>query len=198
MSKLKYRLLLIVAMLVASVGFLFPRDVTVRRRGADGVLQETVERRIPLRRGLDLQGGMHLVLEVDDTKQVIADKDKPDAIERALKTVRTRIEGYGVSEPVVQKSGSERIIVQLPGISDQERAIAVVREQAFLEFKITDETQALERTLPRLDAVVRERRLAADVPGTPNVDKDAPRGLQGLLTDTGTAARRDTTKTDTA
>ena len=53
-------------MLVASVGFLFPRDVTVRRRGADGILHESVERKIPLKQGLDLQGGMHLVLEVDD------------------------------------------------------------------------------------------------------------------------------------
>src|SRR5688572_17680398 len=187
MSQLKYRLLLIVAMLVASVGFLFPRDVTVRRRGADGILHETVERKIPLKQGLDLQGGMHLVLEVDDSKQAIADKDKSDAIDRALKTVRTRVEGYGVSEPVVLKQGNDRIVVELPGISDQERATAVVREQAFLEFKITDKSQALERSLPRLDAIVRDRRLATTAPGTtpaPDVRTDAPRGLQGILSDT--------------
>lgn len=199
MSKLKYRLLLIVAMLVASVGFLFPRDVTVRRRGADGVLHETVERKIPLKQGLDLQGGMHLVLEIDDTKQTVtADKDRADAIDRALKTVRTRVEGYGVSEPVVLKQGSDRIVVELPGISDQERATAVVREQAFLEFKITDKTQALERALPRLDAIVRDRNLAA-APATgaaqaPAAPGDAPRGLQGILSDTG----RTTATTDTA
>src|SRR5688572_23037651 len=108
MSKLKYRLLLIVAMLLASVWFLFPRDVTVNRRGPDGLLHETVERRIPLKRGLDLQGGVHMALEVDESKQAVA--DKADAIDRALKTVRTRIEGFGVSEPVVQKSGTDRII----------------------------------------------------------------------------------------
>ena len=201
MSQLKYRVLLIVAMLASSVALLFPRDVTVRRRGPDGVLQETVERKVPLKRGLDLQGGMHLVLEVDDTKQVIASKDKADAIDRALKTVRTRVEGYGVSEPVVVKQGSERIVVELPGISDQERATAVVREQAFLEFKITDETQALERSLPRLDAIVRERRLAvapASAAAAPAAPGAAPRGLQGILSDTGKTTRPDTTKTDTA
>jgi preprotein translocase subunit SecD len=198
MSKLKYRLLLIVAMLAASVGFLFPRDVTVRRRGADGVLHENVERKIPLKQGLDLQGGMHLVLEIDDTKQTLtADKDRADAIDRALKTVRTRVEGYGVSEPVVLKQGSDRIVVELPGISDQERATAVVREQAFLEFKITDKTQALERSLPRLDAIVRDRNLAAaPAAEAPGARRDAPRGLQGILSDTGKTASADTAKTD--
>ena len=196
MSKLKYRLLTIVALLAASVWALFPRDVSVKRRGADGIYHDTVERRIPLRRGLDLQGGMHLVLEVDDSKQAVADKS--DAINRALKTVRTRVEGFGVSEPVVQKSGSDRIIVQLPGITDPDRAIAVVREQAFLEFKITDETQALERVLPRLDAVVKERRLAAATTATATKGAPAQRGLQGLLTaaDSGTA-RPDSAKSDT-
>lgn len=203
MSKLKYRLLLIVAMLVASVGFLFPRDVTVRRRGADGVLHETVERKIPLKQGLDLQGGMHLVLEIDDTKQTVtADKDRADAIDRALKTVRTRVEGYGVSEPVVLKQGSDRIVVELPGISDQERATAVIRDQAFLEFKITDKSQALERALPRLDGIVRDRNLATTPVATgaaqaPDARGAAPRGLQGILSDTGkTTASADTTKKD--
>src|SRR5688572_12465494 len=149
MSKLKWRFLTIAACLAASAWFLFPRDVTVKRRGPDGILHETVERRIPLKRGLDLQGGMHMALEVDDSKQAVA--DKADAIDRALKTVRTRVQGFGVSEPVVQKEGSERIVVELPGISEEERAIDVFRQQAFLEFKITDETQALEKALPRLD-----------------------------------------------
>lgn len=197
MSKLKYRLLAIVVLLVASAWALFPRDVTVKRRGADGVLRDTVERRVPLKRGLDLQGGMHLVLEVDETKQAIADKS--DAIDRALKVVRTRVEGFGVSEPVVQKSGDERIVVQLPGVESQDRAAAVIREQAFLEFKITDETQALERTLPRLDAVVRERGLARDAPGgTKQGDTKQVRTLEGLLTSADTGARRDSAPADTA
>jgi preprotein translocase subunit SecD len=199
MSKLKWRFLTIAACLAASAWFLFPRDVTVKRRGPDGVLHETVERRIPLKRGLDLQGGMHMALEVDDSQQAVA--DKADAIDRALKTVRTRVEGFGVSEPVVQKEGSERIVVELPGITEQERAIDVFRQQAFLEFKITDETQALEKALPRLDGVVKERRLASTTTTGPATPATA-RGLQGLLSDTGakadTGRRNDTTKADTA
>lgn len=191
MSKLQWRLALIAAILVGSVAMLFPRDVTVRRPGEE----PKVERRVPLKLGLDLRGGMYLALEVDESKQAIADKS--EAIDRALKTVRNRVEGFGVSEPVVQKSGNDRIVVQLPGITDPDRAVAVVREQAFLEFKITDKTQALERTLPRLDAVVKERRLASATTAAPGAATQtpggAPRGLQGLLTDT---TKRDTTKKD--
>ena len=191
MSKLKYRLLLIVALTVASVWALFPRDVTVKRRGADGVLHEVTERRVPLKRGLDLQGGMYLALEVDDSKQAVADKS--EAIDRAIKTVRNRVEGFGVSEAIVQKSGSDRIEVLLPGMSDQERATAVVREQAFLKFQIVDESQALERVLPRLDAVVKQRNLAVGRPAAATTAAPtASKGLQGLLT--GADSARDTTK----
>jgi preprotein translocase subunit SecD len=204
MSNLKYRLLGIALLTAIAAWALFPRNRTERVRGADGVLRDTVRKHVPLKYGLDLQGGMHLALEVDDSKQVVANKS--EAIDRALKTVRNRIEGFGVSEPVIQKAGNDRIIVELPGIEDQQRALDVVQNQAFLEFKITDKTQALDRALARLDAVVKERKLApttaggAAAPGT-------PKGLQGLLTATDSvktsdsakkvAAKPDTAKADT-
>lgn len=190
MSNLKYRVLLIVALCLASVWALFPRNVTIRQRGADGVLHDVTARHVPLRKGLDLQGGMYLALEVDDSKQAVATDKKADAIDRALKTVRSRIEGMGVSEAVVQKAGNDRIIVQLPGIQDPERAKQVVQEQAFLQFQITDKTHALERVLPRFDQLVKESggALVASVPAGP------PPGnaLQGLL------MGADTTKGDTS
>ena len=181
MSNLKWRLIGIGGLTALAAFLLFPRNKTVQQRGSDGVLRETVQRHVPLRYGLDLQGGMHLALEVDDSKQVVANKS--EAIDRALKTVRNRIEGFGVSEPVIQKAGSDRIIVELPGIADQDRALAVVQNQAFLEFKITDETKALERVLPRLDAIIKEKNLAPATASTPGAQPPAaPKGLQGLLT----------------
>jgi preprotein translocase subunit SecD len=199
---LKYRLLVILGLILASVWSLFPRTA-VERVKRNGVFVYDTVRRVPLKRGLDLQGGMHLELEVDESKGVIANKS--EAIDRALKVVRTRIDQFGVSEPLVQKAGSDRIIVELPGIDDPRRAQDVVQKSAFLEFQITDKTQALEKTLPRLDAMLKGKTLALGAPGKVVKDTSAtPTGLQSLLTaDTSKAkkdsgAKKDSTKADTA
>src|SRR5690349_15559346 len=160
---LKYRISIIVALVVLSIWSLVPRNVTVRQRDANGILKDTTQRRIPLKYGLDLSGGMYIALEVDDSKQKIPASDKKEAIDRALKTVRSRIEGIGVSESVVQKQGDDRIVVQVPGIQDPERARKLVEEQAVLKFEITDKSQALERALPRIDQVIKQRGLVAKV-----------------------------------
>ena len=149
---LKYRILIILGLVAASVAALFPRTVKERVKGPNGFVYDTV-RRVPLKRGLDLQGVMHLALEVDESKGTVPNKS--DALDRAMKVVRTRIDQFGVSEPVIQKSGNDRIIVELPGIDDPQRAQEVVQKSAFLQFQITDKTQALEKVLPRLDAVVK-------------------------------------------
>src|SRR5215204_5815416 len=94
MSNLKWRLALIGVLILGSIWALFPRNVTVRQRRADGTFFDTTTYRVPLRKGLDLSGGMHLALEVDDSKGAVA--NKADAIDRALKVVRTRIDGLGV------------------------------------------------------------------------------------------------------
>jgi preprotein translocase subunit SecD len=180
---LKYRISIIVALVVLSIWSLIPRNVTVRQRDANGILKDTTQRRIPLKYGLDLSGGMYIALEVDDSKQKIPASDKKEAIDRALKTVRSRIEGIGVSESVVQKQGDDRIVVQVPGIQDPERARKLVEEQAVLKFEITDKSQALERALPRIDQVIKQRGLLAKAGGDTS-GKSATavaKGLQGLL-----------------
>jgi protein-export membrane protein SecD len=203
MSNLKYRIGLIVALCLISVWALFPRNVKVQQRGADGVLRDTIQRHVPLRKGLDLQGGTYLALEVDESKQAITPDKIPDAIERALKTVRNRIEGIGVSEAIVQAQGNDRIVVQIPGIQDPERAKQIIKDQAFLEFRITDKTQALERVLPRFDQIIRDKGLATTAgAAAPTTQPAASKGLQGLLTGTDTAktagAKKDSTRTDTS
>src|ERR687886_2392529 len=136
----RYRLLTIAALIALSIFALFPRTVTVRQQNkATGMWENVKIKRVPLKKGLDLQGGMHLALEVDESRGAVA--DKPQAIDRALKVVRTRIDEFGVAEPVVQKLGTDRIIVELPGIRDPLRAQDVVQKSAFLEFQIADKTQ---------------------------------------------------------
>jgi preprotein translocase subunit SecD len=201
MSNLKYRIGLIVGLCLLSIWALFPRDVTVRQIEANGTVHDVVQRHVPLRKGLDLAGGTYLALEVDDSKQAIAPDKIPDAIDRALTTVRNRIDGIGVSEAAVQKQGNDRIVVQIPGIQDPERARQIVQKQAFLEFRITDKTQALERVLPRLDQILRDKGLASGSTAASSAQPGASKGLQGLLTGTDTAktaGKKDSTKTDTA
>ena len=194
---LKYRILIIAALILASVWALFPRTVVERVKRPNGFAYDTVKR-VPLKRGLDLQGGMHLALEVDESKGAVA--DKAEAIDLALEVVRGRIDQFGVSEPVVQKAGNDRIIVVLPGIDDPDRAQAVVEKSAFLQFQITDKTQALEKALPRLDAAVRQLASAgAAAPGA--VERDtalAGSGLQSLFTADTTKAATDSSKPDSA
>ena len=190
MSNLKYRLLLIGALLVASVFALFPRTV-VERVKRNGVFVTDTVRRVPLKRGLDLAGGMQLTLEIDESKGSVA--NKTDALDRAITVVRNRIDELGVSEPVVQKVGDDRIIVELPGVDDPVRAQAVLQKAAFLEFQIADETQALERSLPRLDAVAaRLLPAVAGATGAADSAASAAKPVGGLF------KSADTTRRDTA
>jgi len=200
---LKYRIAIILALIAASAWLLFPRTVTERVK-RNGVFVADTVRRVPLKRGLDLQGGMHLELAVDESKGAVADKS--DAIERALKVVRTRIDQFGVSEPLVQKAGADRIIVELPGIDDPQRAMDVVQKSAFLQFEITDKTNALEKALPRLDAAVKglssaaKNGAAAAPTATAAATTDSTKNaLQGLFSkDTTKKTAGDSTKSDTS
>lgn len=87
--------------------------------------------RTPINLGLDLQGGVHVVLEAQD---VNGEFDQ-ESIRRAQAVIERRINALGVSEPIVQPEGNRRIIVELPGIHDQEQAIETIGKTALLEFK---------------------------------------------------------------
>ena len=191
MANLKYRVLLIVGLLAASAWALFPRTV-IERVKRDGVFVYDTVRRVPLKRGLDLQGGMHLTLEVDESKQAVANKS--EALDRALKVVRQRIDEFGVSEPVVQKAGNERIIVELPGIDDAERAQDVVQKSAFLEFQITDKTQAFEKVMPRFDEIAKSAGLVAASDAKVLKDTAKKAGVTSLLTQKADSSRDSTGK----
>ena len=188
MANLKSRFAVIAALLLLSAWSLFPRTV-VERVKRNGVFVMDTTRRVPLKLGLDLQGGMHMTLEVDESKQAVTNKS--EALDRALKVVRQRTDEFGVSEPVVQKVGDDRIIVELPGIDDAERAQSLVQQAAFLEFQITDKTGALEKVMSRLDDAAKSAGIvvASAVVGG---DTAKSKSVTSLLT------QRDTTKPDTS
>jgi len=189
---LKWRIAIIFGLIAASFWALFPRT-TIERVKRNGEFVYDTVRRVPLKLGLDLQGGMHLALTVDESKGAVPDKEK--AIDNALKVVRNRIDEFGVAEPLVQKAGNDRIIVELPGIDDPLRAQDVVQKSAFLEFQITDETQALEKALPRIDAALKDAKVTVASATTATTADTNKAGLQSLFT-ADTSKKADSTKKD--
>ncbi len=124
------RIVVVLALVAASLGYLYTNQIKL---------------------GLDLQGGMHLVLEVDDPDGTMTADARADAIDRAERILRTRIDEFGVEEPLIQKAGTERIIVELPGVSDENRAKNLIQQSAFLEFKLVLPVTELESALARID-----------------------------------------------
>ncbi len=96
--------------------------------------------------GLDLQGGMHMVLRVDTAG--LTPEEAKDAPDRALEIIRNRIDQFGVLEPNIQRQGKDNIIIQLPGITDRERAIEIVGRTAHLEFKlVSNDPELIKKAL---------------------------------------------------
>ncbi len=107
-----------------------------------------------LKEGLDLQGGMHLVLEVDDPEGTLTADARADAIDRAERIIRTRVDELGVEEPLIQKVGRDRLIVELAGVQDESRAKNILDQAAFLEFKLVLPTTEIEPSFSRIDRAI--------------------------------------------
>ncbi|MDR1742089.1 MAG: protein translocase subunit SecD [Synergistaceae bacterium] len=90
--------------------------------------------------GLDLKGGAHIVLQArePDGKPV-----KEEGIDRLLAVLRNRVDQYGVAEPIIQKSGNDRVIIDLPGVQDPSAAMELIGRTALLEFR-----EVLDESLP--------------------------------------------------
>jgi protein-export membrane protein SecD len=98
--------------------------------------------------GLDLVGGMHLTLEVDKSK--LTKEEARDAGDRALGVIQNRIDQFGVFEPVIQKIGEDRILIQLPGV-DRTRAKNLIGQTALLEFRLVAEAKQTDEVLKKID-----------------------------------------------
>jgi preprotein translocase subunit SecD len=144
--------------------------------------------RIPLKQGLDLRGGVYLALELDQSKRVSA--NPAEDIERALQVLRKRVDEFGVEENIIQKSGDDRIVVELAGLDDPARAKTVVQRSAFLEFQITEKTGAFERALPSMDRVLRQLGVQA------GPDARRPSAVEELLGGDTTKATPDSAAAD--
>ncbi|MFH2069865.1 MAG: protein translocase subunit SecD [Elusimicrobiota bacterium] len=152
MTKLQIKLWIVIAVLVASVYLLLP---TVRWYAMDAAEHEKLETSRDkilgkiLNLGLDLRGGSHLVLELDDTK-LGKDTDVQDAVEMAIEIIRNRVDQFGVAEPFIVRQGDRWIVVQLPGIKDPDRAKAIIGKTALLEFRLVDDSERITRIVDKM------------------------------------------------
>lgn len=131
-SRLGLRLVLILIVVVAALQMAFQ---PVRVRGWRPQWQGAALR---MNLGLDLRGGSLLVLEGRDSPTT---KATPEAVDAAMRVIERRIDQLGVVEPTIQRQGAARIIVELPGIDDPDRAIRLIGKTALLEFVDTGAQQ---------------------------------------------------------
>ena len=136
---LQWKLLGIIALTIVCVTMILP-PFTVKDK--DGrVLQKG-----KINLGLDLQGGMHVLLRIDTSK--IQPDARANAVERAITVIRNRIDKFGVGEMQIVRQGSDRIIVELPGLTDRDKALELIGKTAHLEFRlVSDSAEDLKKAL---------------------------------------------------
>jgi SecD/SecF fusion protein len=151
--------LLILALVVTAVFHLYP---TIEFYQMDAETRQQMEHDRPstyydlqkraINLGLDLQGGIHLVMEVET--EDLEPEEARDAVDRAQEVIRNRVDQFGVAEPTIQRQGENRIIVELPGLQDVERAKNLIGQTALLEFQLLEPDEDRDRLLQRIDGVL--------------------------------------------
>lgn len=124
------RLLGVILIALAAFGVAFQ---PVRFSGVIPIVQPP---RPHINLGLDLQGGSHIVLQAQPTPETPVSNAAMDGL---LKIIRNRVDQLGVSEPAITRQGQNRILVELPGIQNPQRAIELIGKTALLEFVDTDD-----------------------------------------------------------
>lgn len=183
---LRWRILVIIAAIGLAIYSLWPsfRYYTMseaERAETSPAVEKLKDTALKL--GLDLQGGMHLVLEIDDSK-IPPEADRKELADRALEVIRNRVDEFGVSEPIVQRTGEKRIIVELPGVADFEHAKSIISKAALLEMKMVRPGGELRRLIDRMDLAL------AAMAGVSGADTSAatPPTLQRPAADTSAAS----------
>jgi SecD/SecF fusion protein len=151
---LKIRLGLVAAVIIVSLIYVYPslKMFTLSKQEQAAMdpdrLRSLKDKSIKL--GLDLQGGMYLVLEVDRSG-LPEGQDIKNVVGRAEAIIRNRVDKFGVAEPVIHTEGQDRIAVQLAGLTDEARAKDLLGQTALLEFKLVREGDEFMRILTTID-----------------------------------------------
>jgi len=152
MLKRRVAAMFLIAVAVAIGYFVYTTEQPVVTQGLTATSTPTVTAsKLAFKLGLDLNGGSHLVYQADTSK--ISSGDIPDAMSALRDVIERRVNMFGVSEPVVQvqsggvlsAGGGERLIVELPGVTNIEQAIAMIGKTPLLEFRLVKEFPGLSQ-----------------------------------------------------
>ncbi|HEX7400618.1 MAG TPA: protein translocase subunit SecD, partial [candidate division Zixibacteria bacterium] len=151
-----YLMLLIAFLIIASLWALYPTIKMWTLSSAEKANLRATEpqdlinlERKAIKLGLDLKGGLHVVLQVDESQ--LKEGEVADAVDRALEIIRNRVDQFGVSEPLIHKQGGDRLVVELPGLQDVQRAEALIGQTAQLEFKLLETSENTTSILKKMD-----------------------------------------------
>jgi preprotein translocase subunit SecD len=132
-------------------------EVTVRKDQTIGVelvdqsanekLMKVINDNFPFLKNVTVETGEKVYRPVFAVDQKEIRNLKDSAVKQALENIRNRIDQFGVTEPTIQREGEDRMLIQLPGIKDPERAKRLLRETAMLEFKLVDDEDSLQKAL---------------------------------------------------
>ncbi|HDL18469.1 MAG TPA: protein translocase subunit SecD, partial [Bacteroidetes bacterium] len=122
-------------------------------------------------------------LDSDATILTNLRKEAEDAIDRSREILWNRVDQFGVSEPNIQKRGSQRILVELPGIQEIQRAKELINQTALLEFKMLADNDVLSEVLKKIDEAVKEKQ-----------GLKSPAAKDTSVTKEGKTGEKDTTK----
>lgn len=153
MKNLQFRFVLTLIVISVCIYFLVPtiewyffipqKEKEKKEQSKDPIIKKI------LKLGLDLKGGVHLVLEIDKEK-VPENIDISDALDRAIEVIRNRVDQYGVSEAMITKQGDKWISVQLPGLKDPQIAKDLIGKTALLEFRLIEVGEPYRKIVERL------------------------------------------------
>lgn len=152
-NKLAVKWGLIIAILLGSLYLIYPNykwySKPLAEREKLDTLGERPKRMLNL--GLDLRGGSSLLLELDVSK-LSAKEPLNEAMARAVEIIRNRIDQYGLAETQITRQGDKWIMVQLPGVSNPQRAEELIGKTAMLEFRIVkNDTTAAQKALEKIE-----------------------------------------------
>lgn len=161
----RWKLILLIALVAMSTYALLPtfqfygRSEAARNDPRDPEMKDLRNKALKL--GLDLKGGMHLALELDKSK-LPSEAATRDAMDRAMEILRNRVDQFGVAEPIIQRQGEDRILIQLPGLLDKGRAVQLIGQTAQLEFRLVKQASEARQVVDRLNRALAGR--SSDLP----------------------------------